>query len=340
MKGAAASRVMVKQEQEPGHLLGNFHSYYKFNSTKERLKFLSPDIVSILQEHLIGSEEQESLQLWDIGCNEGNLTLGLVECFRGNCVLENDLEREFRPEAMSELNDVVQRQKRMLVCINSRSSKDVDNPHTCSLYVDNIFYGEAAAPSKKAARIKAAMLVLKRMSIDCPVEREKSLVPRKITVKALGTDIDPVLIQRAQKKCTSLDNNVQFKALDVMDDKSTGKFHIITCFSVIMWIHLNHGDDGLFKFLDLLATRTDGCLLLEIQSWKSYRNAFKRLRRMGKKLPQSFMSLKVRDNVEERIDEYIRREFRHCYHVGQTSWKRNIKLYCKRSIKGMENKLN
>jgi hypothetical protein len=42
--------------------------------------------------------------------------------------------------------------------------------------------------------------------------------------------------------------------------------------SVTMWIHLNHGDDGLSRFLEVVASYTH-YLLLEPQPWKCYQTA-------------------------------------------------------------------
>ena len=40
-------------------------------------------------------------------------------------------------------------------------------------------------------------------------------------------------------------------------------------YSVTMWVHLNHGDTGLARFLSLLAARARW-VLLEPQPWKCY----------------------------------------------------------------------
>ncbi len=39
-----------------------------------------------------------------------------------------------------------------------------------------------------------------------------------------------------------------------------------------MWIHLNHGDEGLTKFLEVVARYSD-YILLEPQPWKCYQTA-------------------------------------------------------------------
>jgi hypothetical protein len=105
----------------------------------------------------------------------------------------------------------------------------------------------------------------------------------------LGVDIDGVLITRAKKKTAELASGdaVEFLHVDVMTadfNKQLGafleqakrpptaprKFDLVTCFSVTMWIHLNHGDDGLWRFLETVSDMTEH-LLVEPQPWKCYR---------------------------------------------------------------------
>lgn len=106
----------------------------------------------------------------------------------------------------------------------------------------------------------------------------------------LGVDIDDVLITRAKKKKTAElaeGDAVEFLHVDVMTadfNKQIGafleqakrpptaprKFDFVTCFSVTMWIHLNHGDDGLWRFLETVSDMTEH-LLVEPQPWKCYR---------------------------------------------------------------------
>lgn len=79
-----------------------------------------------------------------------------------------------------------------------------------------------------------------------------------INTNVLAIDIDQTLIKRARKMFT--DKSITFKCLDIMDNlqkneistyletKFIEHFSITFCFSVTMWIHLNHGDDGLKRF--------------------------------------------------------------------------------------------
>jgi SAM-dependent methyltransferase len=94
-------------------------------------------------------------------------------------------------------------------------------------------------------------------------ERAVSELPSHVCCRVLGVDLDDVLIGRAIKKAESMDS-VSFYTVDIMKEdvgsgvgvirdfcernKLTG-FSFISLFSITMWIHLNHGDIGLEKFL-------------------------------------------------------------------------------------------
>lgn len=128
----------------------------------------------------------------------------------------------------------------------------------------------------------------------------------------LGIDVDPVLIERAQEK-NKYNGHIFYKCLDFMvDDKSEvfkshlgsdGNFDVVFCFSVTMWIHLNHGDDGLHRFLKEISDMSK-MLVIEPQPWKCYKSAVKRLKRCNKSFPY-FQKLTVRENIEEHIQQFL-----------------------------------
>ena len=69
---------------------------------------------------------------------------------------------------------------------------------------------------------------------------------------------------------------MEFIPIDFFNyDYEEKSFDTVLCFSVLKWVHLNRGDEGirgLFKiFSEIL--RVGGKLCLEYQSWKSYKNA-------------------------------------------------------------------
>ncbi|KAM7302311.1 pre-miRNA 5'-monophosphate methyltransferase [Ixodes scapularis] len=86
-------------------------------------------------------------------------------------------------------------------------------------------------------------------------------------VKVLAIDIDESLIQCAEKS-NPFPDSIEYMCLDIMADTSGQAiadylaryghktFDITFCFSVTMWIHLNHGDEGLKSFLVSVCANT------------------------------------------------------------------------------------
>ena len=148
--------------------------------------------------------------------------------------------------------------------------------------------------------------------------RIRSELSNDITIHVIGIDIDEMLIDRANKKekivCSNSNNSndtIQFITIDIMNNDSISiisnrKFHFISIFSVTMWIHLNHGDDGLRNFLyntiDLLTNK--GSLLIEPQPWKCYKKAAKRLRKLGMPNPSFYGKLNIND-IEKQITQMM-----------------------------------
>ncbi|XP_060516705.1 probable RNA methyltransferase CG11342 [Cylas formicarius] len=157
-------------------------------------------------------------------------------------------------------------------------------------------------------------------------------------VNILGIDIDPVLIQRAceQNKFP----NIQFTCVDIMHETdyiksvrgflkqhNTQKFAIGFCFSITMWIHLNHGDDGLKKFLRRVVELCES-LVIEPQPWKCYRTAVRRFKLSNSTFPK-YSEIKIRGDIEQRIELYLQNEC-DCTKVlesGRTEWGRKIMVF-------------
>jgi len=99
------------------------------------------------------------------------------------------------------------------------------------------------------------------------------------------------------------------------------------CFSVTLWVHINHGDGGLRRFLSTLSHTQ--YLLMETQPWRCYRTAQRRAKRAGQPPFPLYDSLKIRNKVTEVIDEYLHDEcqMKKIKVLGTTNWDRNIILY-------------
>ncbi|XP_076313082.1 RNA 5'-monophosphate methyltransferase [Tachypleus tridentatus] len=158
-------------------------------------------------------------------------------------------------------------------------------------------------------------------------------------LQVLGVDLDPVLIERSREK-NSFPNNITYKEIDIMERdqcyttfrsylNNFGKsmFDIIFCFSVTMWVHLNHGDVGLKKFLKDISSVTQ-YLLLEPQEWKCYRSASRRMRKLKCPAFQNLEDLQMKQTVVEDIGCYLKEcGMEEVENFGTTEWHRKIILY-------------
>ncbi|EPY86220.1 Pre-miRNA 5'-monophosphate methyltransferase [Camelus dromedarius] len=156
----------------------------------------------------------------------------------------------------------------------------------------------------------------------------------------LCCDIDPVLVERAEKECPFPDG-LTFITLDFMNQRTRkillgsflsqfgrSVFDIGFCMSVTMWIHLNHGDQGLWEFLAHLSSLCR-YLLVEPQPWKCYRAAARRLRKLGLHDFDHFHSLAIRGDMANQIVQILTQdhgmELVCCF--GNTSWDRSLLLF-------------
>lgn len=155
----------------------------------------------------------------------------------------------------------------------------------------------------------------------------------------LCCDIDAALVERA-KRCSPFPGSISYATLDVMDPGareflssylsrfSRSTFDIGFCMSVTMWIHLNHGDDGLVEFLSYLSSLCK-YLLIEPQPWKCYRAAARRLRKLGRNDFDHFHSLAINGDIAERTTQILTEdgamELVCCF--GSTSWNRSLLLF-------------
>jgi len=165
-------------------------------------------------------------------------------------------------------------------------------------------------------------------------ERARAELPPETEIVLLGVDLDPVLIARASTRAAGSSTvKAFFVALDIMEEKAAvalsaavdvvlapfggkAKFNLVTLWSITMWIHLNHGESGLSKFLQLGAELTEGSLLVEPQEKKSYKTAAKRLRKLGLAAHPHCINNKVLDSIEEHIVGQLRPLF-----DGQEEWR-------------------
>lgn len=191
-----------------------------------------------------------------------------------------------------------------------------------------------------------------------------ALFPASLVV-SLGVDVDGELIARAAKKRDGCQRTA-FAAADVMQpdfcrvvreweaghdarrdasDRADAAaasspacqvppaartVRIVSLFSVTMWVHLNHGDEGLAHLLQTVSRWAD-VLILEPQPWKCYSTAARRLRRMGLAPHERLASLRWR---EAQLPAAVHRTLtQECGMDGfsdmgvSEAWKRAVLLY-------------
>ncbi|XP_012276256.1 probable RNA methyltransferase CG11342 isoform X2 [Orussus abietinus] len=159
----------------------------------------------------------------------------------------------------------------------------------------------------------------------------------------LGIDLDPILVERAKERSAER-SEIAFECLDIFSknkDQVLGEFlkrlgrtsfDVAFCFSITMWIHLNHGDQGLREFFKEICKHCD-MVVVEPQSWKCYRNASRRLRRSkGEDFPL-LSSIKYREDVEDYIVDVLRNScgFEEVVTTEDNNWRRKLLIYSKKN---------
>lgn len=142
---------------------------------------------------------------------------------------------------------------------------------------------------------------------------------------------------------TEGNENLSFKTVDITDhnereqincylsENHLSSFKISFLFSVTMWIHINKGDDAFKDCLRYISSISE-YILIEPQSWKSYKSAVRRNKRLGSKPFTEFDQLTWRENVTSEICTYLTGEIcnmKIIKYFGQTEWDRFIILFRK-----------
>ena len=172
--------------------------------------------------------------------------------------------------------------------------------------------------------------------------RVKQEMPDRVSVKLLGIDIDPLLIEKAQSKyggeegCKFISQDILSHDFDSIlqrykEETSIGNFSLISLFSITMWLHVNCGDLVFYNFLKKCCEWSHH-LLIEPQPWRCYRQAKKRCVKNGIPLPEY-----LKDNqrlepthIEEDIAKYISEsgmKSREHWCLGREEWGRLMMLF-------------
>jgi 7SK snRNA methylphosphate capping enzyme len=142
----------------------------------------------------------------------------------------------------------------------------------------------------------------------------------------VGVDLDPEMIESANKKlakkvlhgksastfliprCIAVvktetnayfPKNVSFIVGDLMKSIEIDQYDTVLCLSVVKWIHLNFGDEGLIACFRKLwnMAKPGGKIILEYQTWKSYKNNCSK----SAVMKANFDSIAIRPEDFERV---------------------------------------
>ncbi|XP_014605722.1 PREDICTED: probable RNA methyltransferase CG11342 [Polistes canadensis] len=157
----------------------------------------------------------------------------------------------------------------------------------------------------------------------------------------LGIDLDPILIERSQQSNPRPDR-ITFEYGEFLSSecdptisrylRKLGRTHfdVVFCFSISMWIHLNHGDEGLVNFFRKACSICD-TIVVEPQPWKCYRNASRRLRLANLEDFPLIKKLERKGDMSEQIELILTNlcNFRKVIVTFSNDWQRKIMIFAK-----------
>jgi SAM-dependent methyltransferase len=166
----------------------------------------------------------------------------------------------------------------------------------------------------------------------------KQQLPSSVHCLIIGIDIDPQLISKAQEKYSMITDAIFITGdflrphvlSELMASHQIDKFSLVSAFSITMWVHMNHGDDGLNSFFQFMSDITESGLLIEPQKWISYRKAIQRCRRMKIAVLPHYQDLVIRD-IESYAQEYFLKnhQMELGWRISCEAWGREALLFLK-----------
>ena len=254
-----------------------------------------------------------SFTFLDVGCNEGDLTIALTSHFltglRGdtNQPALDTIESDAGSSSFTFTPSTVSQHRRGAISL-------------CAVGIDI----DPILTQRAQPKISRAVEQFRREEKNHATSTSTSV---QIHIETCDIMEDGAIeeVKRMVRQATPGESSVSSSSPPSISSQPVYPFDLICCYSITMWIHLNHGDSGLRRFLTILASLTTN-LLIEPQPWQCYKNARERWRRSGKDDPPHMKELKWRDKVEEEIRRFIEED---CGMVlrttlGTTKWKRQL----------------
>jgi hypothetical protein len=260
------------------HKYGNYHKYYTFHPSLTRseifLKY-SKNLFYILWKN---QNYPKQFVILDIGCNEGNLSVEILNQARlqipsyVTCILLGiDIDKNLINLANNKYchhyynHDNSQNNKE----IDTISDVENDKSNNTFIYFHAIDFMNIQLTNEYF--IQFFHMIHIRLNSG---NNDTHIYKQQQQEQELCDSHQHLLNQHENSQCKHNDNSNNY---------NNNKFNIISLFSITMWIHLNHGDDGLIGCLTRSVSylHTNGSLIIEPQLWKCYKNNNKRCRKLG-----------------------------------------------------------
>mmetsp|Transcript_23944 Transcript_23944/g.39928 ORF Transcript_23944/g.39928 Transcript_23944/m.39928 type:complete len:497 (-) Transcript_23944:173-1663(-) len=267
------------------HKYGNYHKYYSFHPSSARSRFFQGRGIFINLWRAQG--EPDVFSILDIGCNEGDLSYDLL----------GQVKQEL-PTTVTCILLGIDLDSSLIALANSKYCSHAGiRSNTIATGMNGGTSDASSSSSGSCSHIRAATSI------------GSSKGDRNIEFHTLNI-MDAIASETFFVEYWNRHRD-ETKSASTQYNNSSSKFgfNLVCLFSITMWIHLNHHDEGLLAFLaqSMALLQPRGSLVVEPQPWKCYRNADKRCRRMGLQRPLHFGDLRIRGNIEEEIVSLIMR---------------------------------
>lgn len=248
------------------------------------------------------------------------MTSNLVHCHPTDTVLARVMSNQDTPDGPQQGEAVqfsVDANKPAPALTNNRKDRQ---HHALALhgnYWNYYFHRTAAVPDARLSLLPPEIFTNKTvLDLGCNAGKLTAEVCIHLgATKALGIDIDDVLVKKAEEYCRDAFKNVsttigacEFVCDDFMkagywDDflSSHDMYDTILLFSITKWLHLHHGDAGLVELFGNLfkVLPPGGTLVIEPQEWQNYKRAVSK----NTTLRPMYKGLKMKPNFELQLEE-------------------------------------
>lgn len=184
----------------------------------------------------------------------------------------------------------------------------------------------------------------KPSSIPLLVSEEVETTPASPVVEIFENDelifenvdfTDTAMVEAFRLRLAAREKETETKS-DAKAGRRSSFFHFISVFSTTMWIHINHGDDGLRAFFITVKSFLlphFSALLVEPQPPKCYTNAARRCRKLRISYPP-FLEKVDRTKALSLLASIIERDLglSSSYCFGKEEWGRALNLYYEEGI--------